>query len=316
MNWYLLTSLMTGFVECGCVIAAMRIEPQRPWAWIATGLAYQVGSFCADRIPNRPVLLMALDLICTTVALDSECSLVLLGNAFSLSYRVHAWRNSTCVPVPTWAKRSARVAGFVAGALWLYPATAAVAWLIAVTATRGVKVSTYEGSVRHPWTNWMTVMLIHQLHYFTYCYFVFWIIATSMKVSPFALPACFALGWISYLSVEPLFKNRSDRLVLIAGHLLLAATLGLIAMSLFPSASLLLWVATGFGGGSVYCIGRLSGHEEEMVVAEDVGHVLGAFAGLVLTLATGSWAVVVAAAATLAAVVAVLGAVMKSPESV
>jgi hypothetical protein len=49
-----------------------------------------------------------------------------------------------------------------------------------------------------------------------------------------------------------------------------------------------------------------------MVPAEDVGHVLGALAGLILMLATENWAVTVGTAAALATVVALLGGTMKS----
>ena len=114
------------------------------------------------------------------------------------------------------------------------------------------------------------------------------------------------MSWLTYLSVELLIKSQRNRLVLILGHLFLTGILVLLASEMLPSLSLVFWIATGLGGGTVFCIRRVAPPGGSLDLAEEVGHVLGPIIGIVLVLCTSAWAAPLWGAACFALGTAVL----------
>lgn len=154
------------------------------------------------------------------------------------------------------------------------------------------------------------LMILHQTHYFVYAYAVLYLAFHIYAESINAAALSFALGWITYLSAERLWRRFPDRRVFICGHIFLAICL--LSMSVIGSASwvsVLLWIMTGFGGGSVYCLVSISSKagltSKHVEYTEDIGHLSGVLIalGLVSTGATfGGLAAVGAAFAAIAAV--------------
>ena len=123
-------------------------------------------------------------------------------------------------------------------------------------------------------------MVLHQSHYFSYCY------ALPLLFDQFALGGrpligiWFACGWVSYLSAETIWRRFSPTRTFLVGHVCLVVLLVAMAkFSHFPWLLVGLWVLSGLGGGTVYCLTIL--HQAEgwphrrLEVAEDLGHLLG-----------------------------------------
>jgi len=103
---------------------------------------------------------------------------------------------------------------------------------------------------------------------------------------------CFGIGWISYALTAEATPWGPPLRTLIAGHTVVAVALMMMATSPGLALLLTLWVITGFGGGTVFCIERLAlawgpGRVTSLETFENAGHVLGCSAALLVSLAGG-----------------------------
>jgi hypothetical protein len=283
-------ALAASLLELGPLVALLR-KGEGVLALLLAGLAYQVGSatprpvVLSARLPVTFLALLAAGLMFMTLV-GSMPWLAALG---SLSWALHSVRRNISANIaaelqlPTTAeKRIARVIGFILAALlpplsWLIGVLVAIAAAVSAVSTTKIIPTTRSRGFGHPleWT-----MLVHQTHYFTYAYAVPLLLAPASLGGFFFVGIWFALGWISYLSAELLWHRWPLRTVFIVGHSFLAIILMLMtAMSGVPWLILVLWMLSGFGGGTVYCLTVLHKREgiahERLERAEDVGHLLG-----------------------------------------
>lgn len=294
------------------------------------GLAYQVGNGLARKLGGSPKVVGAVAAFGpTTLLIAGQALTAQLVAIAAMSASLHACRRalggaeaSPKIPVAT--KRSWRVAGFVVAAC--LPPEIAVFLVIAVLAlglsllasapfTASVKKIHRTDSTR-PTGRLLTerlwvLMVIHQTHYFVYAYAILYLAFNVSAGSALAAAMAFALGWITYLSAERLWQRFPETTVFIAGHTFLAAALlGLGLTGENSWFSVLLWVLTGFGGGSVYCLVSISAKSglsnDRVENAEDVGHVGGVALAIALVTIGG---VGVAGLAVTGAVLAAAAAV-------
>ena len=128
-------------------------------------------------------------------------------------------------------------------------------------------------------------MLLHQAHYFSYCYAMPLLLASDATGGVALIGVWFACGWITYLAAEALWQRFPPRTVFVAGHVFLTVLLGLLSLfHSMPWVALSLWVLSGLGGGTVYCLSLLHADEgrppKRLEQAEDIGHMLGVAAAL------------------------------------
>lgn len=274
-------------------------------AVLLAGLAYQVGNavprpgpLAAWPFPALVALLGAVGLAFSTLATPTWFAAIA-----ALSWALQGTRRRlTAVPggdLPsTVEKRAARVAGFVAAsllplAIWL-PLLGA---LLAASIVRSRPASPAT-PVRIRSVNGIEIaMVLHQAHYFSYCYAIPLLVSRAAIGGIPAMGAWFACGWISYLSAETLWRRFPPVRVFLVGHLCLAVVLAMLAaFSAVPAAATALWIASGLGGGTVYCLTALhkkSGRPHAVLErAEDGGHLLGvavALAGVIVLRWNVAW---------------------------
>lgn len=264
------------------------------------GLAYQLGNGAARHVGRSPVLLAALGILGLAAwLLSSGVVVVQMAAVAAMSASLQAVRRALAhsgPKIPTAKKRAYRVAGFVLAAV--LPASIALSLAVVVcvlgarllalqapTRVEALATATAEAPpLRFNWTLW-ALMVVHQTHYFVYAYAVIYLAFSLSGASAVIAALAFALGWVTYLSAERLWSRIPDRSVFVAGHLFLCACLVGMAWAGESWTAVVLWVLTGFGGGSVYCLVSISAKaglpEASVERAEDVGHV----AGLALAIA-------------------------------
>ena len=140
------------------------------------------------------------------------------------------------------------------------------------------------------------VMLIHQIHYFSYAYVLLYLLLRQGAFNPYIEvkhvivgAILFALGWASYISGEFVLKTMlklSPIVAIISGHIwvvlwLLSIVFYMQHFALVGTA----WVVAGFGGGSVYAIKCLAKNlhcTADLELWEHLGHVVGVLFAIVL----------------------------------
>lgn len=192
-------------------------------------------------------------------------------------------------------KRAARILGFVLATilppiLWV-PAV----WLISLRslARRSSIEIPRQPKVPTRWGNSLEViMVLHQSHYFSYCYALPLLLAESALGGIPFVGTWFACGWVSYLLAENAWRRFAPTHTFLVGHACLAALLvAMFVFSNFPWLVAALWILSGLGGGTVYCLTVLHQAEgwphQRLEVAEDFGHVLGVLISLILVIVAG-----------------------------
>jgi hypothetical protein len=245
---------------------------------------------------------------------------ILLPPVFFCSAAIQAIRGGIKTQVSKTRKRLVRILGFGSGFFCspLLAAAGAVTLLAAIfwdsyrhrhSAKRQDRFLSGKrlvdlSSFRFGLLDW--VMVFHQMHFFTYCYVI--IIAAYQIGGTWMAIIVFLPGWFSYTLSETRYLKIAERALekrgrdkpeepgdrkdyfpwqrfFIFGHSLLIVLL--LGLYLVPSLGIqfLLWVLTGLGGTTVFCIKKLkedwqgepavTGNGESQAVSENAGHVLG-----------------------------------------
>ncbi len=122
-------------------------------------------------------------------------------------------------------------------------------------------------------------MFLHHCHYFAYAYSIPLILAADSSIPLALYGAIFYVGWVAYNAYERFLRPSWKWFIL--GHLL---SLGALAgLYLFPSKeylTVLFWLLTGLGSGTVYMIPSLvlaPGRHvtTDLRIAEIYGHLVG-----------------------------------------
>lgn len=292
---FYLLSFLTGILECGW-IAFGAFYSMPLWQILCYPLAYHIGNLfpLPFSLSHRYLTAMCIAplaaggfiLLCKpsgNIAFVLTCL-----SLFFLSAAIQSIRNGLKSNGNRLLKRIFRVGGFA-----FAPAAIAAPDLILMAASviALFALCKYNGtchvtppSGQHGFS---AVMIFHQLHYFFYAHITLAAVSLMLSQENHAIGAVtaallFCGTWITYMSVEPLVSKitSNKRRVFFAGHigivLLLTAMSGITDSALFT----VLWVITGFGGGTVYTISALvkdSGHfsKDAMTISENIGHTLG-----------------------------------------
>ncbi|MGM9618216.1 MAG: hypothetical protein ACI3W8_00030 [Oscillospiraceae bacterium] len=290
MPLFLLLSLLSGALELGVLFLGC-VHGLPLWGLFVLPLMYQLGNLLlvpflmpprrTAAVGGAGLVLLLLDLRLHSPALFAV--LVLLA-----SLCIQAARSGRKNECPVWLKRSFRIAGFLLSPLAaVFPVAVVACCLLLPTV-----VLLFDGTVRKgpaPPARLMPVMVFHQMHYFVYAYILpAWLFSRSgMALSA----GMFALSWLVYLLPQTIAGRvggvDSRAMFFVCHSFLFLVMTGLCAASAFGSPAVIcaLWLLTGVGGGSVFCIKSLTPacRSADMTLSENVGHVLGCLAALLLS---------------------------------
>ncbi|MCL1836769.1 MAG: hypothetical protein FWG46_04395 [Treponema sp.] len=300
-------SLLSGFFEIAPFIFALRCEGVLPALVVA--LCYQLGNLtpCPLRLSKTAVraaaVVGAIFLAAYSVAgfFPLLCAAVALLSAAIQSARGMAKSNAS-KPL----KRFLRVAGFALG-LFGAPLPLLVSGAAAAAVVCTGKSGAARGSLVLPPLNAVNAaMVLHQIHYFSYCYAA--IAFTAAIAGNAAALGLFLAGWAVYISAARLYRRHALAHSFFFGHSLLV--LLLLGMFFMPSMAFkaALWVLTGIGGTTEFCLARLSlergGSPDGGTFAENAGHIIGVICSIVMYAITDDLlhTVLVSAAAALGAI--------------
>jgi len=313
---FFLLSAITGFVEVGTVIYAMQ-QGFSVVQILLLVLAYQVGCFFPTNISIKKIWLIILGII-TLVLSAVFCVIpsymIFLAAVLTLSPCLQITRSLQKSKVSTAQKRLFRIIGFSLSPL-LSPFTllgvSAVTFIIAL-----IQKSNFKNKITFPkLSSQYFVMFAHQMHYFSYAYIVLMIVGSLDNYNGFLTALFFVLSWITYTSAQYIFRGKKYYTYLIAGHLFLVLVISGIALTTSDPIKIVLWILTGFGGGTVFCIkeilkGKRMHDNHTLESSENYGHVLGVSCSIILFILFNSINASIYFAAICAATTAILARIL------
>jgi hypothetical protein len=291
---YLVLSWMSGLVELGGVVFAIR-SGMPVLGVLIFGLAYQLGCLFKNPLELREsqyrwLVLAASVTACIGVwyvwCVPLSISLLSAGLA-----GIREEARGRCA-IGTLSKRLSRIVGFASVGLFV-PWTLAILGLVILVIAKAqhAKVSGPARKSRIVWRRPLgtlgLTMVVHQMHYFVYSYALPYLFVGLHGLHTTSCGLAFAVGWISY-SLTPTILGRLPVVpTVVVGHLGVAASLVLMRSG-YENLPILLatWFLTGFGGGTVFGIRRLSVEwppfhtSSDLDMWENVGHVLGVALGI------------------------------------
>lgn len=318
--FYLLLSSMSGFLELGAVALPVRLSGDFRAA-LLIGIAYQLGAFLMDVAAafRTRLFIAASALGGLALAQAGSTRLILLAPAMLLvSLALQTERELLRAKgVPKWAKRVARITGFSASGFFRADALTGIAVILFIAACmiksqKGVALPPLRsrlggGAIR-------AVMLLHQAQYFCYAYTVPFIFIAYHHLLGFPFASAYALGWVTYTFAFLVFKHETPLRSLVLGHVLVGASLAFMFwfstdLRFFLTTSLL----AGLGGGTVFCLellrARWGERNVDMILWEDIGHLVGLSVALSLFLITRTAEATLLAGALVAVTTALVAAV-------
>ncbi len=283
MVHFLALSLLSGALELGSLFYALEIQAPIP---LLFPLVYQMGNLLflpAFVTPRRAQGLCILGLA-LAVPRTPDLFLPALLAASLCIQAARAEQKSAC---PTWLKRTFRIGGFL-----FSPLTAMLPGLIMACCLLTAWTALAHGKESHATggTSLLPVMMFHQMHYFVYAYIMpAWVLGRTGSL--LAAAVSFALTWVVYLIpqiVAERAKHISYCAMFFACHgflLFVMAAMCITAALDWPWVLMTLWVLTGLGGGSVFCIQELTPacRNTDMTLSESAGHVLGCLTAVCLS---------------------------------
>ena len=321
---FYLLSMTTGILECGFIVSGA-VRGLELWQILFYPLCYHLGNlFPKPFFLPKKVLLLFCSFSLTEAAflfvfpvLESVRFIVTCLCLFLLSAVIQSVRDSMKSDGNRLLKRVFRVAGFALSPLAVFIPEiilcfASAAAFLGLTKYSGSRfrfeLPSFQGG-------YSIVMLFHQLHYFFYAHITLAAACIALSKAPpvfgalkyafvrdpalfgAVLGALFFCGtWITYMSAEPAVSRLTKKTmpVFFAGHT--AVFVLLLSMSFVTDRALfiVLWLLTGFGGGTVYTItakAKQSGRYDKysMTVSENAGHALGLLAAVIVSAVFGTY---------------------------
>ena len=286
---FLLLSAITGLVEVGTVLFAIA-QGYSVVQLLAIVLAYQIGCFFPKNISLKKPLLF---LFCVLSILSNIAFYFDINNWWLLAVSIlflspclQSLRSVLKSSINVGVKRGFRIVGFALAPLFSVYALSIIS-LLCFLFLIDYNQNNINGVNFVPLRCPYTVMIVHQMHYFSYTYIVLFIISTFDKYHGWLTSIIFVLGWITYTIVPYVLRKRKYAIYLISGHTFLFFIILSMAFTQSSWLFVILWVLTGFGGGTVFCIKELLKRNncyEEVVLetAESYGHVLGVLCSMII----------------------------------
>ena len=286
MYSFLILSGFSGVIELGAVLLGTNLGLPIPTV-ISLPIFYQLGNILMDFLPRKQKFCGVLSAIAFVLGV------LLYGRYHYIPFAIQLILCSYCIQMsrstqknvcPVWLKRIFRVGGFAISPIMLIGNGQAV--LLVCMAYCCILMIKLPGMSDHKQIKERKklsfVMIFHQLHYFVYTY-IMPIYVLQLTNSYVLSGVAFAATWVVYLlpqTIAERLKMKQYTLLFFVCHSFLAVCMGMISYTSTRGATLaalILWLLTGLGGGSVFCIKHLAKHysDLDMELSENIGHVLG-----------------------------------------
>jgi hypothetical protein len=293
--FFLFLSLLSGMIELGSIVYGIKMNFSI-LEIAGLGLAYQIGNLVPNpfKLNKNATIIISIISTCFYIAILFTKQYWILFSGFALiAMIVQSLRTSYKQKVHTALKRSSRIIGFFLAPFVSIPSTIVISTILVF----GAIFSKYENKnfeFTKPKMRYIhLIMLMQQMHYFCYCYFVVIMIYKLAFTQNLAFSnlgftsVCFALGWITYTWIPLLLKKDTYVKYYIISHVYLLAIL--LFMGIYHQSFILiiLWILTGFGGGTGYCIEKIdlldsNANSSDMIFIGNMGHILGVITGMLV----------------------------------
>lgn len=290
---FLILSALSGVIELGVVFLGIHLGLSIPTV-ISLSIFYQSGNILMNFLPRRRKLCGALSAIAFILGLLLHGRYHYFPFAIQLvisSYCIQMSRATQKMACPVWLKRIFRVGGFAISPIMLIGNGQAILLVsIAYCCILLTRLPGISKPVRaKERMNLSFVMIFHQLHYFVYTY-IMPIHVLRLTNSYILSGLAFAATWLVYLlpqTIAERLKIKQHSLMFFICHSFLAVCMGMMSYTSMLDATLavlVLWLLTGLGGGSVFCIKHLAKYYSglDMELSENIGHVLGPIVAVLL----------------------------------
>lgn len=293
MYSFLILSGLSGIIELGVVFLGVYLGLPIPTV-ISLPIFYQLGNILMNYLPRKQKLCGVLSVIAFILGVllygryhYFPCAIQLVLSSYCIQMS-RATQKRAC---PVWLKRVFRVGGFAISPIMLIGNGQAVLLIcmvyccILLIKLPGMSEPTQIKERK----KLSLVMIFHQLHYFVYTY-IMPIYVLRLTNSYILSGLAFAATWVVYLLPQTIverLKIKQYSLIFFTCHSFLAVCMGMISYTSMHDAMLavlVLWLLTGLGGGSVFCIKHLAKHysDLDMELSENIGHVLGPIVAVLL----------------------------------
>lgn len=310
---FLLFSCLAGFIELGSLIFALQ-NSYTIYEVLLLALAFQVGYFFPNEIEISKKLLIPLTFLCLCLYLStifvSNNYIILLFATLLVSICIQTVRGKQKGNVSTALKRSSRILGFALSFMFTLPIVSIlcciVLFFIIISNNNFITRIHFEKLKFH-----QLIMIAHQMHYFSYSYFILIILMLLGGYQGIFASCIFVLGWIPYTLIPIILRKNSYILYFIVGHVFLVLVLLIMSFTTNINLRIFLWIITGFGGGTVFCIEKIlkrynDFNKAALTFSENIGHVLGIASGIGIYLIFKSTNIVIISASIFAAITVVL----------
>lgn len=292
---FLFLSLISGMMELGGVLYAIK-NNFSVLQIVGVGLAYQIGNLVPNPIKlgkKTTILSALLCILCLGYYLFISMNYWILVAGFIFSaMAIQSLRTFQKGNIPTAIKRTFRILGFILSIFIgreLFLSIGVILMIISAL----IKWPYAKFEVIKPKISFINVIMVtHQIHYFVHAYFIIVMIRDLVyksfgtnDISLLLISVLFTLGWITYTGISLILRKKHYFRYFIIGHLYLSIVVLFMAMFYNNFTAVILWVLTGFGGGTVFCINKINEITEEssksdIIFSENLGHIAGVVIGM------------------------------------
>ncbi|HYE09043.1 MAG TPA: hypothetical protein VEF53_02560 [Patescibacteria group bacterium] len=287
--FFVLFISLTGFIEIGTVIFAIK-SSYTINQLVMLVLAYQIGHFFSSniRLSKKYIYMLSVSstLMYLLTIIHKTHHIYLLFATLFVSICLQTIRSINKIKISTGLKRTLRILGFAFSPLFSISIMVFISIIIFISChLSNIKQSNiilFE-KIKLPYY----IMITHQIHYFSYSYLILIKIFEVDNFNGFFTSGMFVLGWITYTATPYMLRKRSYERYFIFGHI----SLFIILVSMYFLNNLyikiILWVLTGFGAATVFCIERIFAknriqNKHQLDLSENTGHIMGLCSGLLI----------------------------------
>lgn len=294
MFWVL--NVLSGFVEVGIVLFGMRHGGII--GGLIGALCYQIGNIVPDPMKlsrKSNLVLLVIAVTCSVFGIFNwklvfgtvlVMTMVLQGIRAEFKNKKSNQgtnKNDKCKET----KRLTRIVGFALGFLF-NPYTLIVCVICVFVAHLKQNAEQNSSWQMEKFNRYDIILFVHEMHYFVYCYSM--VLLMDIKYGECGASMLFFASWILYVISPRLYAkfNLIDyRKTFLIGHSFLVVILLLMLVNSNMYIKIFLWILTGIGGTTEYCIGRLEKQEncyktQRHNVSENLGHIAGVIVSIIL----------------------------------
>lgn len=286
---FLLLSLLSGIIELGGIFYGFKMNLSNI-SIIMIALVYQLGNLFPIPFKLNRLTLLILSLINFILIINyianpnfvSYISIFFLTTSIIQSLRAESKND-----VSTELKRTFRIFGFLISYLFNFKFLISINIMIFIFIFFNKEKNKITYFFPKNKKKLGKIMIFHQLHYFSYVYILLIIFYYNYSLNLLKIGISFSISWIVYTSISIFITSKNYKKIFIIGHLYLGILL--FSLAFIDSIYLvnLFWILSGIGGGTVFCIKKLSKDKlepNEVIFYENMGHILGVLISLGFTL--------------------------------